>query len=417
MSINNNRKRKKTFCMLNIRSVSSALIIALTLLAGGFVLIGPMSKTSIAFAQEDNDANDTAGSIATDDTTMTNTSSTSPDGIDLSLQPVWQERQINTDKTYVNKTYTEITFNGNGTLTLPNTGETIIVNTNGTLLGSSETLSGYGRETVITEDGETATVTLYEIMQSNPETNQEKGIMIAVFDKNATGKLAPFSSMVLAGILDVPSNSVEAIVTLWEWKSGIENNNVKDSKNNGIFTPYPSSSPYQSEQIEGSTYLDNKSGVQFTIPSGWIGFENLFKSNVTHVMLMVDSPPTAKSFEESSPSILLQISTKDLTNNEGIVYPFEDIVNLNNSIYYQNMGCNQTSTKDVSTNNTRVKETVFTCPFQFNPSLTTFTKAIAIEKNPFQIMLTYSAYSDSQFTAKMMDFDKIIQSIKLEPGN
>jgi hypothetical protein len=47
-----------------------------------------------------------------------------------------------------------------------------------------------------------------------------------VFDRNATGTFAPFNGMVLAGIYDVPSNSGEAIMTLWEWESGIGNSGV-----------------------------------------------------------------------------------------------------------------------------------------------------------------------------------------------
>jgi hypothetical protein len=195
---------------------------------------------------------------------------------------------------------------------------------------------------------------------------------------------------------------------------GVENSSMDESANNDTFTPYPSSSPVSSGQIRESTYTNNKSGVQLTIPSGWIGFENNFKNNVTNVMIMMDGEPTAKSIEESRPWILLQISPNNPINNEGIVYPPEDTVNLNSSVYYQKTGCKQTSTKDMSINTTKAKETVFTCPFPFDPSLTAYTKAIAIDKNNFQIILTYSAYSDSQFASKLPDFDKIVQSIRFE---
>jgi hypothetical protein len=100
------------------------------------------------------------------------------------------------------------------------------VTNNGTLLGSSVTQSAYGMETIRTEDGETSTITFYEIVQSNPATRQEKGIITEVFDRNATGTFAPFNGMVLAGIYDVPSNTEEAIITLWDWESGIGNSGV-----------------------------------------------------------------------------------------------------------------------------------------------------------------------------------------------
>ncbi len=88
------------------------------------------------------------------------------------------------------------------------------------------TQSAYGRETVRTEDGETSIITFYEIVQSNLATRQEKGIIIAVFDRNATGTFAPFNGRVLAGIYDVPSNTEKSIITLWEWESKIGNSGI-----------------------------------------------------------------------------------------------------------------------------------------------------------------------------------------------
>jgi hypothetical protein len=173
---------------------------------------------STTFAQEGNNIDNTAKVAIT----TTNTSSISLScRIQLSALPVWKEQATNTGVTPINKTHTKITFIGNGTLTLPNTGKTIVVTNNGTLIGSSVTQSAYGRETVITQDGQTSTITFYEIVQSNPMTNQEKAIIIAVFDKNATGTLAAFNGMILAGIYEVSPNSKEATVILWKWESGI----------------------------------------------------------------------------------------------------------------------------------------------------------------------------------------------------
>jgi hypothetical protein len=50
---------------------------------------------------------------------------------------------------------------------------------------------------------------------------QGKGIVIAVFDRNATGMLAPFNGMIVTGIHDEPPNAGVAIIKLWEWRSGI----------------------------------------------------------------------------------------------------------------------------------------------------------------------------------------------------
>ncbi|MGH9911021.1 MAG: hypothetical protein ACRD5E_02975 [Nitrososphaeraceae archaeon] len=39
-----------------------------------------------------------------------------------------------------------------------------------------------------------------------------------MFDRNATGLLAPFNGMIAAGTHDAPLIPEEANVTLWEWQ-------------------------------------------------------------------------------------------------------------------------------------------------------------------------------------------------------
>jgi hypothetical protein len=87
------------------------------------------------------------------------------------------------------------------------------------------TQSAQGKETVRTEDGETATATFYEIVQFNPATSKNKGIVIAVVHSNSTGILAPLNGMILAGIDEIQPNG-DILLTLWEWKSGISNAGV-----------------------------------------------------------------------------------------------------------------------------------------------------------------------------------------------
>jgi hypothetical protein len=229
LSIRKRIERKEMFLAWSSCIVASVSIIALTLLAGSSfpLLIGFTPITSTAFAQQENKNNannNTIGSISAGNINATSTTllPSSSAGIKLSPQPVWQEQAINTDVTTINKTHTMITSIANGTLTLPDTGKTINVTTRGTLDGSSLTQSAYGRETVRTQDGQTSTITYYEIVESDPVTRQEKGIIIGVFDRNATGTLAPFNGMVLAGIYDVPPNSKVANVKLWKWESGLE---------------------------------------------------------------------------------------------------------------------------------------------------------------------------------------------------
>jgi hypothetical protein len=156
-------------------------------------------------------------------TIIGNTTDTSS-GIELSPQPLFQERARILSETQINHAHMSITFSGNGTLTLPNNNIDTIINftSNGSALISFVTQSAHGTETIITEDGETATVTFYEIVDFNPATLESKGIVIAVVHTNPIGILAPLNGIVLTGIDNVQPND-ESHVTLWQWESGISN--------------------------------------------------------------------------------------------------------------------------------------------------------------------------------------------------
>jgi hypothetical protein len=155
-------------------------------------------------------------------TTTTATTTSSEPGIELSPQPIYQERSPPGNITPINQTHGIFTFTGNGMLTLPNTTQTINTTHNGTAITTS---SAYGRETIRTQAGETVTATVYEIVQFNnpaaatPEGGG-KGIVTAVFQTNSTGMLAPLNGVIAAGIDDM-SPSGESRVTLWRWESGI----------------------------------------------------------------------------------------------------------------------------------------------------------------------------------------------------
>ena len=149
------------------------------------------------------------------------TTDTASSGIELSQQPVLQERTTTVSQTPINYAHMSITFTGNGTLTLPNNIDTIInFTSNGSALISFVAQSVQGTETIRTENGETATITFYEIVKFNPATSEGKGIITAEVNTNPTGTLASLNGMILAGIDDIQSNS-ESNVTLWEWESRI----------------------------------------------------------------------------------------------------------------------------------------------------------------------------------------------------
>jgi hypothetical protein len=198
------------------------IITSMLLAGGGFALTSsattPMTS---AFAQEGNNTTTTASTPSSSTTTTTtNTSS----GIQLSLQPVMQERTTTTSTTPINQTHISATFSGNGTATLPDTTETIDFTTNGTAVIALETHSVQAEETLMTEQGETATATFYEIAKFDPASAGEgKGLTMALIETDSTGTLAPLNGTIVAGISDMQPNG-ETSVTLWEWESGIGNN-------------------------------------------------------------------------------------------------------------------------------------------------------------------------------------------------
>ena len=164
----------------------------------------------------------TGNATNTTSTTITPPASSSS-GVELSPQPIYEERSPPGAITPINETHGILTYSGNGMLTLPNTTETINTTHNGTAVLSFTTTSGQGKETIRTEDGETATVTAYEIVQfNNPAAlgGEGKGIVTAVFQTNSTGVLAPLNGTIAVGVDNI-SPTDESHITLWKWESGI----------------------------------------------------------------------------------------------------------------------------------------------------------------------------------------------------
>jgi hypothetical protein len=162
-----------------------------------------------------NGNNTTAAATTTTASNTTTISSSS--GIELSPEPVYQERQIRESRTAINQTHFQVAISGNGTLTLPNTTETISTTSTGSVLSALDG-TATGKEVITTEDGsESATATTYGIAR----LEERRGIMIALFDTNSTGILAPLDGMILAGQIEYPPEETHSIITLREWQSGI----------------------------------------------------------------------------------------------------------------------------------------------------------------------------------------------------
>jgi hypothetical protein len=161
-----------------------------------------------------------AATTTTEAITTTTAQAASPSGIHLSPEPVYQERQVNLGETPINQTHVQLTTSGNGTLTLPNTTETISTSSTGSIIASLAGTAA-GKEVITTEDGsESATATFYGIARFGEE--EGRGIIIALIDTNSTGRLAPLDGMILAGQIEFPpEEATTSFITLWEWESGI----------------------------------------------------------------------------------------------------------------------------------------------------------------------------------------------------
>ena len=243
MSVGNNIERKEPFraCISRDSIEYVSIVVAVSLLAGGnsFILLSSssmMTATTTVAAQEEeiiinnnnnNNNNNTATTEPTtaattdgdtNNTTAISTTPLSSSEIHLSPQPIWEERVRNTGETYFNQTHSIITFFGNGTLTVPDTGETIDVTNNGTTILSSVTGTSYGRESFFAEDGDSTAITFYEIVKDDPATLQTRGITTAVFDSNGTGSLAPFNGMIVVGLHEEQPNEEGVTMTLWKWE-------------------------------------------------------------------------------------------------------------------------------------------------------------------------------------------------------
>jgi hypothetical protein len=207
---------------MSMQEYTSVLLIAAILFAG-ILVASPFS--AVAQEEQQQQPQNTTTTTTTASAGNTTTSSAAPSsGIKLSPQPIYQESTPPGKVTPINQTHISATHIGNGTLTLPNSNQTINVISNGTAIASLATPSAIAKTTIRAPNGETATLTFYEIIQfSNPTEaplGGGKGIKIIIFHTNSTGMLAPLNGVIAAGINDIQPNG-ESELTAWRWESGI----------------------------------------------------------------------------------------------------------------------------------------------------------------------------------------------------
>jgi hypothetical protein len=113
----------------------------------------------------------------------------------------------------INQTHIQISLAGNGTITLPNSTETVKTKDTGVAIARLTPTGNIaqGQIHISTEDGsENATVFFTEIGQN------QKGIGVTYFSTNSTGKLAFLDNMV-AVIQDEVQPNGDTFITAWEW--------------------------------------------------------------------------------------------------------------------------------------------------------------------------------------------------------
>src|ERR687897_2804983 len=206
---------------MSMQEYTSVLLIAAILFAG-ILVASPFSAVAQEQQQQPQNTATTAITASAGNTTIS--SAAAPSGIKLSPQPIYQESVPPGIVTPINQTHIVVTHTGNGTLTLPNSNQTINVISNGTAIASLATPSAIAKTTIRAPNGETATLTFYEIIQfSNPAEaplGGGKGIKIIIFHTNSTGMLAPLDGVIATGINDLQPNG-DSELTAWRWESGI----------------------------------------------------------------------------------------------------------------------------------------------------------------------------------------------------
>ena len=145
---------------------------------------------------------------------------TSSMGLPVPDMPFYREYITVVGQNPINATHVEVSLSGN--LTLPNSIQTITVNSTGTALVNFDTTSVIAQEFLTKEEdrSENASATIYEITRHDVNARTEKGVVIAIFEINSTGQLAFLDGMIGIGQADVDAAG-NTDITLWEFETGI----------------------------------------------------------------------------------------------------------------------------------------------------------------------------------------------------
>jgi hypothetical protein len=184
----------------------SPLLLAATFAAAGFGVAALLSTTQVISAN---------ASIPTGATEMNESiaSTINNNTITLAEKPFLVEHGKTVAATPINQTHIQISLAGNGTITLPNSTETVMTKDTGNAIARLTPTGNiaHGQIHISTEDGTEHGIVFFTEIGQN-----EKGIGVAYFSTNSTGKIAFLDNMV-AVIQDELQPNGDTMITAWEW--------------------------------------------------------------------------------------------------------------------------------------------------------------------------------------------------------
>ena len=190
----------------------SLLLLAATFAAAGFGVAALLSTTTKVIS-----ANASVPTEMNENITATRNNNNN-NTINLAEKPFLVEHGRTVGAIPINQTHMQILLAGNGTITLPNSTETVMTKDTGNAIARLMPTGNiaHGQINIGTEDGsENAIVFFTEIGQN------EKGVGVAYFTTNSTGKLAFLNNMV-AVIQDEIQPNGDTLITAWEWRGAEE---------------------------------------------------------------------------------------------------------------------------------------------------------------------------------------------------
>ena len=198
------QQRKELSCKTKKNLLAISLLLTATFAAGFGIILLTTIPAVITYA-----------SIPTNAGEMNrNISATSDEAITLANEPFLVEHGKTAAANPINQTHIAISLVGNGTIMLPNFTETLQTKDTGNAIARLTPTGNIvnGQIHISTEDGsENATVFFTEIGQN------QKGIGVAYFTTNSTGKLS-FLNNIVAVIQDESEPDGSIVITAWEWR-------------------------------------------------------------------------------------------------------------------------------------------------------------------------------------------------------